>query len=90
LLQLAAELNHGHGYVIQLPLQNSEDLPPINSTVYVKWVEQGDEPPGWYRAKVFEYFQDGSCRIVYDDNSNFTVSEIVIYSQLIRYHAQES
>ena len=28
LLQLAAELNRGHGYVIQLPLQNSEDLPP--------------------------------------------------------------
>jgi len=77
LLQLAAKLNHHHGYVIQLPLQNSEDLPPIDSAVYVKWVEQGDEPPGWYRAKVFEYFQDGSCRIVYDDNSNFTVSEIV-------------
>ena len=50
LLQLAAELNRGHGYVIQLPLQNSEDLPPIDSAIYVKWVEQGNEPPGWYRA----------------------------------------
>ena len=26
LLQSAADLNHGHGYVIQLPLQNSENL----------------------------------------------------------------
>ena len=38
LLQLAAELNRSHGYVIQLPLQHSEDLPPVDSTVYVKWV----------------------------------------------------
>ena len=60
LLQLAAELNHGHGYVIQLPLQNSEDLPPIDSTVYVKWVEQGDEPPGWYHAKVFGWLLQDS------------------------------
>ena len=36
-----------------------------------------DDPPGWYRAVVTEYFQDGSCKLVYDDNSNVTVSEIV-------------
>ena len=42
LLKLAAKLNQGHGYSIELPLQNS------NSTIYVIWVEQGDEPPGWY------------------------------------------
>ena len=57
LLQLAAKLNHGRGYVIQLPLQNSEDLPSAYITIYVKWVEQGNEPPGWYRATVS---QDGS------------------------------
>ena len=28
LLQLAAKLNNGHGYVIELPLQNSVDIPP--------------------------------------------------------------
>ena len=39
LLQLAAELNCSHGYVMQLPLQHLEDLPPVDSTVYVKWVE---------------------------------------------------
>ena len=41
-----------------MPLQNSEDLPPLDSTVHVKRVEEGDEPPGWYRARVSEYFQD--------------------------------
>ena len=35
LLQLATELNHGHGYTIQLPLPNSEDLPPIDFSIYV-------------------------------------------------------
>jgi len=77
LLQIAAKLNNSHGYVIQLPLKDSEDLPPVDSTLYVKWVEQGDEPPGWYRATVSQYFQDGSCRLVYDDTPNTTVSEIV-------------
>ena len=77
LLQLAAELNHGYGYVIQLPLQNSVDLPPIDSAIYVKWVEQGNEPPGWYHTRVSEYFQDGTCRIVYEDIPTSTVSEIV-------------
>ena len=48
LLKLAADLNQGHGYSIELPLQNSDDFPPLDSSIYVKWVEQGDEPPGWY------------------------------------------
>ena len=55
-LQLATELNHGYGYTIQLPLPNSEGLPPIDSSIYVKWTEQGNEPPGWYRACVSEHF----------------------------------
>ena len=77
LLQLATDLNHGHGYVIQLPLPHSDDLPPVDSTIYVKRLEQSDDPPGWYRAVVSEYFQDGSCKLVYDDNSNVSVFEIV-------------
>jgi len=77
LLQLAADLYHGHGYVFQLPLQHSEDLPPVDSTVYkyVKWLEQSDESPGWYQAIVPKYFQDG--KLVYDDTPNATVSETV-------------
>jgi len=74
LLQLATDLNHGQGYVIQLPLPHLDDLA---STIYVKWLEQTDDPPGWYRAVVSEYFQDGSCKLVYDDNSNVSVFEIV-------------
>ena len=77
--KLAAHLNQGHGYTIDLPLalKNSEDLPPLNSSIYVKWVKEGDEPPGWYRARVSEYFQDGSCTIVYDDTEHTTISETI-------------
>jgi len=58
LLKLSAHLKQGHGYNFELPLQNSEALPSINTSVYVKWMEDIDEPPGWYRARVSEYFQD--------------------------------
>jgi len=27
-------------------------------------VEEDDEPPGWYRARVTEYFQDESCKVI--------------------------
>ena len=74
LLQLATNLNRGHGYVILLPLPHSNDLHPVDSTIYMNWFEQSDDPPGWYRA---EYFQDGSCKLVYDHNSNVSVFEIV-------------
>ena len=64
-LKLATDLNQGHGYTFQLPIQNSDDLPPLDSTIYVKWVEEGDEPPGWSQVRVSEYFQDGSCTVIY-------------------------
>ena len=48
-----------------------------NPVTYVKWEDQGDEPPGRYRANISEYFQDGSCRIVYADTSDSVISKIV-------------
>ena len=39
LLKLAADLNQGYGYSIELPLQNSDDFPPLDSSIYVKWEE---------------------------------------------------
>ena len=77
LLKLAADLNQGHGSSIEIPLQGSEELPTLDSSVYVKWTEEGEEPPGWYRARVDEYFGDCSCRIIYDDSLEVTVAEIV-------------
>ena len=77
LLKLAADLNQGHGYTIELPLEGSENFPPLNASVYVKWMEEGDEPPGWYQVRIAEYFSDCSCRIVYDDSSEATVTEII-------------
>ena len=49
----------------------------MNSNVYVKWMEEGEEPPGWYRARVTEYYADYSCKIIYDDSLDVTVTEIV-------------
>ena len=66
-LLLEAGINQGYGYAIELLLQNSEYHPPIDSTVYVKWLEQSDEPPGWYRTIVSEYFQDDTCKLLYND-----------------------
>ena len=77
LLKLAESLNRSHGYHIKIPIENSEDFPPINSFVYVKWLETGDVALGWYRARIDRYFQDRSCRIVYDDSEGLEVSEVV-------------
>jgi len=49
----------------------------MDSFLYVKWCEAGDEPPGWYRARVDRYFLAGRCKIVYDDEHDYVVSEIV-------------
>ena len=50
LLKLSAHLNQGHGYKFELPLQNSEPLPSVDSSIYVKWLEDDDELPGWYQT----------------------------------------
>ena len=51
-LKLAESLNNPSSYQIQLPIDGTDDLPPVDSYVYVKWSESGDEPPGWYRAQI--------------------------------------
>ena len=67
LLKLAESLNHPHGYRFKIPIDDSETLPPVNSFVYIKWTEAGEEPPGWYKTCIDQYFLDKSCRIIYDD-----------------------
>ena len=52
LFKLAEFLNHPHGYHMKMPIENSEALPPINSFVYVKWAESGEEPSGWRKARI--------------------------------------
>ena len=38
----------------------SRTLKTFFQWIYVKWLEDSDEPPaGWYQARVLEYFQDG-------------------------------
>ena len=43
----------------------------------MKRLENSDEPPGWYRARVSEYFKDGSCTIMHDDTPEATVFETI-------------
>ena len=47
-------------------------LPPAETTVYVKWTVEG-ELPGWYKAKVVQYYMDGSCKIVYCNDDDCKV-----------------
>ena len=76
-MKLAEALNNPHDYTIQLPVEDTDDLPPVNSFVYVKWTECDDEPPGWYKAQIDQYFLDGTCKITYDDKDDHVVYEIV-------------
>ena len=77
LLKLAKPLNVTHGYRIQLPIEGCDDLPPIDSFVYVKWSGSSDEPPGWYRARIDQYFLEETCKIIYDDRDENIVYEVV-------------
>jgi len=42
----------------------------------VKWAGSSDESSGWYRARIDQYFLEGNCKIIYDDNDD-VVFEIV-------------
>ena len=48
-------------------------LLPVDTYLYTEWTEDGDELPGWYKARVEEYYADGPCKIVYreEDEHNY-------------------
>jgi len=43
LLQLAVSLNDPCGYRFQLPVPNSDSLPPVGSFIYIQWSENNNE-----------------------------------------------
>ena len=47
ILKLAESLNQSCGYKFQLPAKGTDMLPPVETTVYVKWTEEGDEVHTW-------------------------------------------
>jgi len=57
--------------------KNSEALPPVESSVHVKWTEAIEEPLGWYKVWVDLHFLDRSCKIVCDDSDDCIISEVV-------------
>ena len=82
LLQLAESLNRPCGYAFQLPVPNCDSLPPTGSFVYVKWSESGDEQPGWYRARIDKYLFNGSCKLIYNEDSVTEIFEEVDLNQV--------
>ena len=57
----------------KFPVPNSDGLPPVGSFVHIKWLESGNEQPGWYRAQVDKYLLNGCCKVIYDDDSDSVV-----------------
>jgi len=57
LLKLAESLNNSYGYYFKLLIEGSESIPPLNN---VKWTESENEPSGWYKACIDEYFWTSS------------------------------
>ena len=63
-------LKLAYRFHFQLTILNSAKLPPVGVYVYIKWLQPGDEPLGWYKAQVSEYNFDGSCKVIYDESSS--------------------
>ena len=56
------------------PIPGSENLPPVNSTLYVKWDEESSEEMGWYRCLVTKHHLDGSSSLEYTDGQTEKVN----------------
>ena len=82
ILQLAESLNQSYGYKFLLPVEGTDTFPPVQTFIYVKWTESGDELPGWYKAQVEQYYLDGSCKIVYCNDNDCEVSEVVNFNSV--------
>ena len=52
-------------------------FPPVDTYLYTECTKDGDELPGWYKARVEEYYADGSCKIVYREEDEHVVSEVI-------------
>ena len=51
---------------MNLPIPESERLPPIGSTTYLEWdVPNHEDPQGWYLATVINHQADGQSHILY-------------------------
>ena len=66
-------------FFAQVPVPNSEMLPPIGQSIYVFWdEEESEEPAGWYKASVEEYHCDGKVMLQYSCGSKEVVDLSVI------------
>ena len=62
------------GFAFRIPIPDSEDLPPPDSTFAVLWdVVDSNEPSGWYKCTVGEYLSDSSVQLHYPNDLRETV-----------------
>ena len=71
---LRTQQSHYPGCKIAIPIPDSENLPPVNSTLYVKWDEESEEEKGWYRCLVTTHHLDGSSTLEYTDGQTEKVN----------------
>ena len=65
IIQLAQSLSTC-GFRLKLLDPNTQELPKVNSHLYVQWDEESsDEPQGWYLAKVISVSSDGTATVLY-------------------------
>ena len=66
------------GFCFKNPIPNSLDLPDPGAHIYVKWEEEdSNDEPGWYHCTVLEYRPDGQANILYKDDSEERITELV-------------
>ena len=67
LLHLASSWSF-QGFKSLLTIPESDQLPPVSSSIYILWDEpQSPEPSGWYKATVSDHFLNGNSAITYYD-----------------------
>jgi len=66
------------GFCFKSPIPNSSDPPDPGAHIYVKWEEENSsEEPGWYFCTVLQYHPDSQATILYKDDSEEKITELV-------------
>ena len=77
IIQLTDAIQSG-GFCFKSPILNNSDLPDPSSNIYVKWdKEDSNDEPGWYHCTVQKYHSDGQATILYKDDSEERITELV-------------
>ena len=66
------------GFCFKSPIPNSSDPPDPGAHIYVKWEEENSsDEPGWYFCTVLQYHPDSQATILYKDDGEEKITELV-------------